>query len=106
MDAIHINQVGILLCDQQKLAEGVNQDLGGIGMGSAQRSGGPSDRMEPPLVINMEASHVGRPLAPVGCIEDIKQASPVAQADGTGPAGGEDVHPAETPLLDVNHGNL
>ena len=39
MDVIHINQVGILLSDQQKLAGGVNQYLGGSGMGSGKGSG-------------------------------------------------------------------
>ena len=59
VDAIHVNEVGCLLSDQQQSTGRVNLDLGGIGMGSAQRSGGSGDRMQVPLIIHMEASHVG-----------------------------------------------
>ena len=103
---IHINQVGILLSDQQKLAGGVNQYLGGIGIGSAQRPGGSGNRMQRPLVINMETCYVGRLRARVGCIQDIEQAIPVAQADGTSPARGEYSRQGEMPIVDIDHGDL
>src|SRR6266702_138176 len=69
-NAIHINQVGSLLGDQYKSTGGVNLDLGGIGMGSAQRLGGPNDRVQVPLVTHMEAGHVGGLRSAVGCIQD------------------------------------
>ena len=106
MDVIHINQVGILLSDQQKVSGGVNQYLGGIGIGSAQRPGGSGNRMQRPLVINMEASHVGRLRARVGCIQDIEQAIAVAQADGTCSTGGEYSRQGEMPIVDIDHGDL
>src|SRR5207249_8836763 len=69
-NVIHIDQVGSLLGDQQKSTGGVNLYLGGIGMGSAQRPGGPSDRMQPAAVINMEACDVGCFRARIGGIQD------------------------------------
>ena len=64
--------------------------LGGIGMGGAQRLRGPGDRMQPSLVIHVEACHIGRLRSPVGGIQDIEQASLVAQADRTSPTRGKD----------------
>ncbi len=46
--------------------------LGGIGMGGAQRLRGPCDRMQPSLVIHVEACHVGRLRSPVGGIQDME----------------------------------
>ena len=65
-------KIGSLLRDQQHLTGRIDLYLGGIGMGGAQRLRGPCDRMQPSLVIHVEACHVGRLRSPVGGIQDME----------------------------------
>src|SRR5207244_1154125 len=75
-------------------------------MRSTQRLGRSSDWMQLPLVVNMEASHVGCLCSPVGGIQDIEQVILIGQTDRTSPSGGKDACQREMPLMDVDDGNL